>query len=39
VEERILALHGEKRSTAERLLDGTDAPTPVDLETLRSLLA
>jgi SNF2 family DNA or RNA helicase len=39
VEERILALHGEKRSTAERLLDGTDAPTPVDLETLRSLVA
>ncbi|OQX68420.1 MAG: hypothetical protein B6A08_10405 [Sorangiineae bacterium NIC37A_2] len=38
VEERILSLHGEKRATAELLLDGTDKATPLDLDVLRGLL-
>ncbi len=38
VEERILALHGKKRATAEDLLDGTSSGASVDLETLVHLL-
>jgi len=37
VEQKILALHGEKRATAELLLDGVEA-APLDLEALRHLL-
>lgn len=37
VEQRILALHGEKRATAELLLDGAES-APLDIEALRHLL-
>ncbi|MEZ4219617.1 MAG: DEAD/DEAH box helicase [Polyangiaceae bacterium] len=39
VEERILAMHGEKRATAERLLEGTSTPSQLDADTLRELIA
>jgi superfamily II DNA or RNA helicase len=38
VEQRILALHGQKRATAEQLLDGAGTAAALELETLRGLL-
>ncbi len=38
VEERIMELHGAKRETAERLLDGAETIKPLDMEFLRSLI-
>ena len=39
VEERIVALHRDKRELAEGLLAGTDTPQRLDVETLVGLLA
>lgn len=39
VEERIMALHGQKRESAEELLDGTEVAGTLDLEFLESLLS
>jgi SNF2 family DNA or RNA helicase len=39
IEERILAMHGEKRETAERLLDGTSSAAHLDVDALRELIA
>lgn len=39
VEERILAMHGKKRETAERLLDGTGSAAHLDVDALRELIA
>ncbi len=38
IEEKVLALHGEKRVLAERVLDGTNAPVATDAEALLRLL-
>jgi hypothetical protein len=39
IEEKILALHRQKRDLAERLLEGTDLVAPLDAEALLALLA
>ena len=38
VEQRIMALHGKKRESAQELLDGTEVAGKLDLEFLESLL-
>ncbi len=38
IEQRVLALHAEKRSLAEGLLEGSDANVRLDSETLMTLL-
>lgn len=39
VEERVLALHGQKRDLADQLLDGRDDARPLDAEALLALLS
>ncbi len=38
IEEKILALHDEKRELADRLLEGSDAGSTLNVETLASLI-
>ena len=38
IEEQIVDLHHRKRELAERLLEGTDTPTGIDLEEIATLL-
>jgi superfamily II DNA or RNA helicase len=39
IEEKVVQLHREKRDLAESVLEGRDAPTTLDVELLKSLLA
>jgi hypothetical protein len=38
IEEKILALHDEKRELADRLLEGSDAGNTLNVETLAALI-